>query len=317
MFCPLSPFLKLCGKFQIRDLLIISLLLLALLFLASCDFEDESLYSPQFSKTSPSAQFEYSFAVHPLHNPQRLFAVFGPLIEYLSEHIPEASFKLEASRNYAAFDKKLYSGKVHFALPNPFQTVKSLAKGYRVFAKMGDDHNFCGIILIRKDSAIETVADLKGRAVSYPAPTALAATMMPQYYLQTHGVDVMTELDNRYVGSQESSIMNVFLGETAAGATWPPPWIALAKERPELALELEIKWQTASLPNNGLVVRSDVSEEIVNRVKSLLIGLDQHPAGRKILARMELSAFVAADNATYQPVRDFIKRFSATVRPLS
>ena len=274
------------------------------------------LYAPQFCNTSPRAQVEYSFAIHPLHNPQRLFAVFGPLMEYLSKHIPEVSFKLEASRNYAAFDKKLYSGKVHFALPNPFQTVKSLDKGYRVFAKMGDDHNFRGIILIRKDSAIEKIADLKGRAVSYPAPTALAATMMPQYYIQTHGVDVMTELDNRYVGSQESAIMNVFLGKTAAGATWPPPWIALAKERPELAQELEIKWQTSPLPNNSLVARSDVPEKIVNQVKDLLIGLDQHPSGRKILARMELSAFVVADNTTYQPVRDFIKEFVATVRPL-
>jgi len=70
---------------------------------------------------------------------------------------------------------------------------------------MGDDENFRGIILVRKDSAIENVADLKGKAVSYPAPTALAAAMMPQYYLQTHGLDVMNDLDNRYVGSQASS----------------------------------------------------------------------------------------------------------------
>jgi phosphonate transport system substrate-binding protein len=133
-----------------------------------------------------------------------------------------------------AYDKKLYDRQFHFALPNPFQTVNSVKHAYIVFAKMSDDENFLGIFLVRKDSHVKTAADLKGHAVSFPAPTALAATMLPQYYLQQEGLDVMNDIDVRYVGSQESSIMNVMLGETIAGATWPPPWIAMSKERPEL-----------------------------------------------------------------------------------
>lgn len=84
------------------------------------------------------------------------------MIEYLPNHIKGASCKLEASRNYAAIDKKLYARKFHFALPNPFQTINAIDKGYKVFGTMGDDDNFRGIILVRKDSGIEKVADLKG-----------------------------------------------------------------------------------------------------------------------------------------------------------
>ena len=80
---------------------------------------------------------------------------------YLSKNIEGVSFKLEASRNYASFDKKLYARKFHFALPNPFQTINAIGKGYKVFGKMGDDHNFRGIILVRKDSGIKKVLDLK------------------------------------------------------------------------------------------------------------------------------------------------------------
>ncbi|MFK5894886.1 MAG: PhnD/SsuA/transferrin family substrate-binding protein [Pseudomonadota bacterium] len=288
-----------------------------ILFLFSCsDEKHRSEYYPAFSDNSPSSQEVYIFGVHPLHNPQRLFAVFGPLIDHLSENIPNALFKLEASRNYAAYDKKLYAGKFHFSLPNPFQTINSLEKGYQVFAKMGDDNNFRGIILVRKDSGIKHVQDLKGKAISYPAPTALAATMMPQYYLQTHGLNVMKDLDNRYVGSQESSIMNVFLKQTAAASTWPPPWNALIKERPELEKQLEIKWQTPPLPNNGLVARKDIKASLTKQVKEILTHLHEHKQGRKILQRMGLSKFESADNNTYQPVRDFIKQFIVKVRPL-
>ena len=293
----------------------LTIVLIFSLFLFSCSDESgQAGYYPTFSKTSLNKDNLYIFGVHPLHNPQRLFTVFGPLTDYLSDNIPNARFQLEASRNYAAYDKKLYSGQFHFSLPNPFQTINSIAKGYQVFAKMGDDDNFRGIILVRKDSGIEEVTDLKGKSVSYPAPTALAATMMPQYYIQTHGVDVMTDLDNQYVGSQESSIMNVFLKQTAAASTWPPPWKALIKERPELAEQLEIKWQTPPLINNGLVARKDIDPFLIEQVKELLIHLHEHEEGQKILQRMELSKFESADNSNYQIIKDFIALFSRQVR---
>ena len=44
---------------------------------------------------------------------------------------------------------------------------------------MADDNNFRGIFIVRKDTNIQQVSDIKNKTVSYPAPTALAATMMP------------------------------------------------------------------------------------------------------------------------------------------
>jgi len=299
----------------VYKLVIVTLLLL---LLSACSEQSSTTYYPKFSPstTTASSEVHYIFGVHPLHNPQRLFEVFSPMMDYLSDHIKGVTFKLEASRNYAAYDKKLYAHKFDFSLPNPFQTINAIDIGYKVFAKMGDDANFRGIILVRKNSGITSVSDLKNKAISYPAPTALAATMMPQYYLQTHGLNVMTDVDNRYVGSQESSVMNVFLKQTSAASTWPPPWKALSKERPELAEQLTVIWETKPLLNNGLVVLPSVPQNIVSQVKHLLTTLHTHEEGLAILERMELSKYEVANNETYLPIRDFIKIFSKTVRPL-
>jgi len=303
---------------QVYRIYSICLSIIFITLLSACSSnEDESSYQPSFSsQTDTSSDIEYIFGVHPLHNPQRLHEVFSPLMQYLSKHIQGASFKLEASRNYAFYDKKLYAQKFDFALPNPFQTVNSLEKGYQVFGKMGDDHNFRGIILVRKDSSIKNISDLKGKIVSYPAPTALAATMMPQYYIQTHGLNVMKDVDNRYVGSQESSIMNVFLKHSVAGATWPLPWLSLSRERPELVDQLEVKWQTEPLPNNSLVAKTSIPKKLVSEVSSLLFNLHSTAEGKTILERMELSAFEKANNNTYDPVIVFLEKFSKEVRSI-
>ena len=287
------------------------------LMLAACSPNDVSKTSgPQFTAQAPETGKVYVFAVHPLHNPVRLLDIYGPVIDYLNRNIPDAQFRLEASRNYEEFEKKLYARQVDFALPNPYQTLNSLKHGYHVIAKMGDDYKFTGIILVRRDSGIKKVADLKGKKVSYPARTALAATMMPQYYLQTHGLDVNHDIENLYVGSQESSIMNVYLGIVAAGATWPIPWEAFQKEQPDKARDLELKWETEPLINNSIVVRDDVPVELATRVAQLLATLHTTEEGKATLARMPLSRFELADDKRYYIIEDFLHKFSRTVYPL-
>lgn len=297
---------------------IVGIFLVLILALTGCSQQNDNAGNAYVPETVPANKTvpEYNFAVHPLHNPTRLFEVFNPLIEYLNQNISEAHFVLEASKDYASFDEKLQNQSVAFALPNPYQTLMSIDQNYRVFAKMGDDENFKGIILVRKDSGIQVPSDLKGKAVSYPAPTALAATMMPQYFLQTHGVDVNKDIANKYVGSQESSIMNVFLGTVSAGATWPPPWKSLSDENPELKEQLKIIWETASLPNNSVLARQDIPPSLVNQVQELMVNLHNTPEGQEILSKMYLSKFETANNATYESVKAFMKEFEQKVRPL-
>jgi len=297
---------------------IIFLLLLVSLF-SGCDelLKEKEPYQPLYSSTPVLKEKKiYIFGVHPLHNPKRLFEVYQPMLDYINRQLPYSILRLESSRNYASFDKKLFSSYFHFALPNPYQTVEATKNGYKIFGKMGDDINFRGIILVRKDSGIEKISDLKGKTVSYPAPTALAATMMPQWYMYKHGLNINKDIVNSYVGSQESSIMNVYLAKSAAASTWPPPWKAFVKKRPEIAREVMIKWQTTNLPNNGLVVRKDVPNELLKKVSEIIFSLHTHKESRNILKAMELSKYEVANDATYNIVREFLVKFEKEIRPI-
>ena len=305
------------GRDDLKNLIFKVLAVLALpAFLVACGPEEGEAYSPRFADTPPGGTEPLVFGIHPLHNPHRLFQVYQPLIDHLNRELKGARLRLEASRSYQDFERKLAAQSFAFVLPNPYQTVVARGAGYHVIGKMADDENFRGIILVRRDSAIATPADLRGKVIAYPAPTALAATMMPQWFLHHAGLDVRRDLDNRYVGSQESSIMNVYLGESVAAATWPPPWRAFQKANPEVAAQLEVKWQTESLVNNSLMVRDGVPAPVLEQVRAALLTLDKSEAGRAILARMELSRFEAADDDTYDPVARFIETFEREVRPV-
>lgn len=284
-------------------------ILLAATLTMACGERQDRAYEPVYSTTAQEERKEYIFGIHPQRNPERLHAVFGPLIDYLNERVRDVRFVFEASRNYDIFDHKIETRRFQFVLPNPYETLLAIEHGYRVFAKMGSDADLRGLIVVRRDSGIESVDQLRGKAMGFPAPTALAATMLPKHFLFTRGLDYRRDLEVRYVGSMESSLMNVYMGNVAAGTVYPPAWRMFLKERPAIAAALHIVWETESLPNNSVMARDDVPPALVAQVRKSLMAMPETPQGRQVLALMDLTQFEAASDNTYDLVRGFLEQY--------
>ncbi|HLP14792.1 MAG TPA: PhnD/SsuA/transferrin family substrate-binding protein [Bacteroidota bacterium] len=294
--------------------IIVALLLACAVLITSCK-ESPRSDGPKYGITpsAPTATV-YTFAVHPLHNPTKLLSVYQPLVDYLNSTITGATLVVEASRDYANFEEKYRDRTPGVLLPNPWQTLQAMKSGYSVIAMAGEAKEFKGIFIVRKTSGIRMPADLKGKAVSYPSPTALAACIIPQHYLHQHGIDIRKDIENRYVGSQESSIMNVYLQATAAGATWPPSWRAFQKDHPAEAAELKVLWETEPLINNSVMIRDDIPLMIREQIRAGLLSLHESDEGRAILARIETTRFYPAIDKDFDIVRAYVARFERDVR---
>lgn len=314
-----SKYFEVGVKTNITKLLARVLLLITFISITGCDNSQapQSSQAPQYGDNlNQDSKPVYRFAIHPLHNPRKLTEVYQPLINQLNKQIPSVQFQVEASRDYQAYEVKFRAREAEFLLPNPWQTLEAIKVGYSVIAMAGNAEDFKGIFVVRNDSDIKVPADLKGKKVSCPSPTALAACIMPHRYLYDHGVNVQNDIEKLYVGSQESSIMNTALGSVTAGATWPPPWRAFQKDHPEDAAKLKVIWETPHLLNNSVMVRKDVPANIRDKVKQILHDLHKTPAGQELLNGMETARFHPADDGTYDKVRQFVARFEKEVRPV-
>lgn len=247
--------------------------------------------------------------IHPYLNPQLLFQAYQPILRYVEERVPGLDLRLEASGDYGSYEEKLYVGRFDFALPNPFQTVNSFDYGYYPPGKTYPDDVFRGIIVARKDRNLKTVEQLNGQTISFPAPTALAATMMPLMFLFDNGLDIRGDIAKKYVGSQYSAILNAYTGDSFAGCTWPPPWDAWRCENPDKAEEMELVWQTGPLPNNGFVARTGVDPETARAVMRVLVEMRHDPEGEILMTRAGFAGFEYADQDTFNPVLNFLETY--------
>ncbi len=294
---------------------LIAVCLMVLASLASCSREEAAPAPEYTSKGAVTDQrTHYIFDLHPLRAPQLLHRKFEPLLAYLETQLPGTSFDLETSNDYADHERKLREGKPHFSLPNPYHAALSRDWGYHVIAKMGNDELFRGVFIVRKDSPIKIPADLRGKVMASPAPTALAATMMPQLYLQKNGIDVATDITNKYVGTHNSSIMNAYLRQSDISATWSVAWQAFEQDNPVEAADLKVLWQTPALIQPAIIARNDVAPDVVAQVTRVLTTLQDSAQGQQLLKGIDTTRFVIASDTDFEVVRKFLDEFNSLVK---
>ncbi|MES2018251.1 MAG: phosphate/phosphite/phosphonate ABC transporter substrate-binding protein [Pseudomonadota bacterium] len=292
-----------------------AILLCTLALLASCSkHASESAGTPKFVAAPAKPKVaEYTFGVTPMSNFRNIYDVFRPIVDHLNANLTDARLVLEVPRGLAEHEQALQARSFAFALSNPYHSWRAAQQGgYRIFAKMGDDSAFRGIWVVRKDSGIKTLADLKGKPLCFPPKSALAATMMTQLQLKENGIDPVRDIQASYVGSQHASIMAVYQKSALAGATWPLAWITFQRMHPDEARQLEVRFPTGSLVNQGIVARNDVPPEVVRHVGELMVAMSTTERGRALLAQVPISSFELAGDAQYDVVRTFMEQYQRT-----
>lgn len=280
------------------------------IFSAHAPAQADASYKPTGIQENTSV---YIFGIHPQLNPQELYDAYSPVMRYLERKIPGTRFEVETSKDYPSYEKKLAERRFHFSLPNPYQTLLSLKHGYHVIAKNTPDDDFRGVLVTRLDQKLETPAGLKGKTLCFPSATAVAATMLPMLYLHEHGLNTRQEVKIQYVGSQYSSILNAYTGDAAACGTSTRFWRVWSRDNPGKAKEMKLLFTTNSLPHNGIVARDDIPPKLAQQVAQALAGMDRDPAVDQRQFKIDQAHFELADDATYKPMADFLKRYDQLI----
>lgn len=98
--------------------------------------------------------------------------------------------------NYERQVEALVDGHIHVAWNSPLAWVRAhrlaQARGLeaRAIAMRDSDCDLASVIIVREDSPIKTVNDLKGRTIAVGAVDSPQATLLPLAHLQTHGLNV-------------------------------------------------------------------------------------------------------------------------------
>jgi len=250
-------------------------------------------------------------AVLPCTNIVMTFKKFHPLISYLTQET-EFEIKLMVPQDLAEFASSIKSQDIDFALQDPHTFVKlaSLLDGTSLIQTltMEGGNNQAGVVVVRKDSHLSQIKELKEKKVMFGPKFSSAKWLAAKVLFQDSGISLQKDLKS-YVhgGCCEDIAFSVALKSVDAGVVCDHFLTEHEEKQKELGVRgerLKVIGRTIAVPTRVFGPRKDLSTDIVNAINRALLRLDKkNPEHAKILARAEIGGFRVSRDENLQPIR--------------
>jgi phosphonate transport system substrate-binding protein len=214
---------------------------------------------------------------------------YEPLIRYLSDRTG-FDIRLTVLPRYenilTAFSSQkmdaAFFGSLTYVLAHSRIGVRTIARPERPDGKS----TYHGIIIVRADSGIRSVRDMRGRRFAFASRDTIAGYVLPLVYFRKAGVNYRSYLKESYfTGTHEDVIRDVLDGKADAGAAKNTALERLAAQDPEVRKKL---W--------------------VLELAGALLTLHEDPSGAAVLKEFGAARFIESREADYRPVVDYVRQ---------
>jgi len=211
---------------------------------------------------------------------------------------------------YEALDRALVGGAIDVAWNAPLaqaQTIIQSGGACRVLAMRDTDKEVTTVMLVRADSPIQSVSDLRGKRLSLGEHDSSELSLIPRHQLRKDGLDVdseciVVELESKeYVPGirhvELRTIMAALEDGTVDAATLFEPQYRQLVDRGRIdAAAHRVLWRSRPYSHCGFAARPGLPDDVSGQFVELLTAMDYSSPDIKEMMDLEhLRAWVPAD----------------------
>jgi len=226
--------------------------------------------------------------------------------------IPVESIK---ATSYNAAIEAMKNGKADYAMFGPFSYIVAVDRAkVEPIAEItipAMANSPASVIVVPKDSPIQSVADLKGKTFGFVDPVSTTGHLLPKATIVKElGIDP-EELDNgffkdvQFAGGHDKAILGVARGQYDAAGT-AAMMIGLLESKGVIEKDsLRVIASSDPLPGTAIGIRGDLPDDVKAKVKEFLLSYD-NPEYFELLG-MTGAKFVEAHDSNYDKLREIAK----------
>ena len=242
------------------------------------------------------------------------------IAKYLESKIRGIEVRTSVAQDYQALVEATRSGKLDFAWLSPVSYVEAHDQaGAQVLLKSvrGAGPYYWAAFVVRKDSGIKSLNDMRGKSIAWIDPTSAAGYTFPKATLIAKGIDSDKFFGKQtFAGKHDAAVLALLNGSVDVIATFSNntkgdsgAWTQFLK--PEQAAQLQPVVYSKPIPGDTLSVRDAYQKDcasVVTRVRAAIIGMKSDPAAKGMLQNLyRIDAMVPAKDSDYDVVRQAIK----------
>jgi len=240
----------------------------------------------------------YSFGIVPQFGQRKMFRIWRPILDLL-EQKTGFKFNIVGSSKIPVFESKFMAGKYDFAYMNPYHVLKANSTQKYVPLVRDGGRVLQGVLVVRKDSGIESVDELQGKEVAFPSPNALGASLLMRAdLLKLHNVSVIP----RYVQTHSATYLHVALRDTAAGGGVMG---TLRAQKEAVRDNLKIIYKTRRMSPHPIAVHPRVPEQDREKVTQALLEIASTEQGKALFAAVPIKKAIRASMDDYTEMKSW------------
>jgi len=249
-----------------------------------------------------------TLGIFPRRNAIDTNLMYMPLVKYLSHKI-NRDVKLLTFKDFPTFWKQIHTKRFDITHFNQYHYVKAHKElGYEAIVVNEEfgESTITGSIIVRKDSNINSVQDLKGKHIVFGGGLmAMQSYIYASYLLMQHGLN-KGDYTFTTARTPPNAILATFYKQAAAGGVGDK----VLKLRSVTSIidtdQLRFLVKGKQYPHLPWAVRSEMPAALKQQITELLIGLKDTPTGQRILNKGNLTGFARAHDEDFDPHRKII-----------
>ena len=251
------------------------------------------------------AQAVFKVTAIPDESPTELARKAAPLVKYLEKTL---GMKVEFTpvTDYAAAVEALANKQVDLAWYGGFTFVQaSVRSGGKVIplVQREEDEKFRSVF-ITSEPTIKTLADLKGKTVSFGSQSSTSGHLMPRSFLLAANIDPDKDFKRvAYSGAHDATIAAVAAGKVEAGALNASVWDKFVAEGKVDTTKVKVFYTTPGYFDYNWTAHADMPVALREKLTKAFLALDKNtPEGKEILDLQRATRFVATKADNYKGI---------------
>lgn len=162
------------------------------------------------------------------------------------------------------------------------------------------------MIIVKKDSPIQSVADLKGKKIAYQNVTSSAGFVWPAATLMDAGLDPLKDVQAITVKGHDQGVLAVLNGDVDAAAIFQDARNIVLKDYPKVFEDTRVLAFTDKIPNDTISVRSDMNKEWIEKIQQAFIDIAADTEGHQIIKDIySHEGYVKSQDSNFDIVREY------------
>nr|WP_237450141.1 phosphate/phosphite/phosphonate ABC transporter substrate-binding protein [Staphylococcus lugdunensis] len=168
--------------------------------------------------------------------------------------------------------------------------------------KLGDYYR--SQIVVKKDSDIKKLRDLKGKKVGLQDADSAAGYIYPLADLQREHIP-KSALRVSQFKDEDQALKTLLDGDIDAVATYDDARVELKKSKPNVYKDTRVIYTSDKIPNDTISVRVDLSDEWRNKIAKAFINVSKKKEGRQLIHDLfDHEGYEKTSEADFKKVRD-------------